>query len=107
MRTEPTEREVPRSNWIHCPSPFADQRVARLLSTVFWGRLPSWVLALTAAPVGGISCAWAAPAMKRATTADPTRLLETPLMVFLCLLRGQMPARRFEAVRTGTAGKLI
>src|SRR5437667_20915 len=38
---------VPRSYWIHWPSPDADQRVARLLSRVFWGTLSSFALALT------------------------------------------------------------
>jgi hypothetical protein len=40
-------RLVPRSYLIQCPSPFADQRVDRLLSTVLPGTLPSFVLAVT------------------------------------------------------------
>src|SRR5262245_18327470 len=46
---------VPRSKRSHCPSPLADQWVARLPSTVFPGRLPSWVLAVTAPPGGVMS----------------------------------------------------
>src|SRR5437879_4798709 len=38
---------APRSYWIHWPSPCADQRVARLLSSVFCGTLPSFALATT------------------------------------------------------------
>src|SRR6266705_4392565 len=38
---------APRSYRIHWPSPCADQRVARLLSSVFCGRLPSFALATT------------------------------------------------------------
>src|SRR2546421_397208 len=38
---------APRSNRIHWPSPGADQRVARFLSSVFCGRLPSFPLATT------------------------------------------------------------
>src|SRR2546425_6607546 len=40
---------APRSYWIHWPSPCADQRVARLLSSVFCGTLPSFALATTEA----------------------------------------------------------
>src|SRR5207249_7995724 len=36
---------APRSYRIHWPSPCADQRVARLLSSVFCGTLPSFALA--------------------------------------------------------------
>src|SRR5438128_5499234 len=39
---------APRSYRIHWPSPCADQRVARLLSRVFCGTLPSLALATTA-----------------------------------------------------------
>jgi hypothetical protein len=45
----------PRSYWIHAPSPFPDHRVVRFASTVFAGRLPSFVLAVTAEPPGVIS----------------------------------------------------
>src|SRR6267378_2083126 len=38
---------APRASRIHWPSPCADQRVARLLSSVFCGRLPSFALATT------------------------------------------------------------
>src|SRR5207244_11656755 len=38
---------APRSYRIHWPSPYADQRVARLLSSVFCGTLPSFPLAVT------------------------------------------------------------
>src|SRR5437879_1107825 len=48
---------APRSYWIHWPSPDADQRVARLLSSVFSGRLPSFPLATTEAPVSGVRSA--------------------------------------------------
>src|SRR5687767_6756824 len=47
MRTRVTVRLVPRSYLIQWPSPFADQRVDRLLSTVLPGTLPSFVLAVT------------------------------------------------------------
>jgi hypothetical protein len=50
--TDVTVRVEPRSYWIHCPSPLADQRVARLPSTVLAGRLPSLVLAETLPPPG-------------------------------------------------------
>jgi hypothetical protein len=52
-RTYDTLRGVPRSYWIHCPSPLADQRVARLPSTVLPGTLPSFVLAVTP-PADGV-----------------------------------------------------
>src|SRR5688572_21357827 len=55
MLARVTVRTEPRSYLIHWPSPLADQRVARLPSTVLRGRLPSWVLAETAAPAGVIS----------------------------------------------------
>src|SRR5439155_23054799 len=48
---------APRSYWIHWPSPDADQRVARLLSSVFCGRLPSFPLATTEAAVSGVRSA--------------------------------------------------
>src|SRR5436190_7330687 len=48
---------APRSYWIHWPSPDADQRVARLLSSVFSGRLPSFPLATTEAAVSGVRSA--------------------------------------------------
>src|SRR5438132_5182190 len=48
---------APRSYWIHWPSPDADQRVARLLSSVFCGRLPSFALATTEAAVSGVRSA--------------------------------------------------
>src|SRR5438309_332493 len=44
---------APRSYRIHWPSPCADQRVARLLSSVFCGRLPSFALATTDAGESG------------------------------------------------------
>src|SRR5262245_25734953 len=52
MPTRVTVRIDPRSSWIHCPSPLADQRVARLLSTTLPGRLPSFVLAVTPEALG-------------------------------------------------------
>src|SRR5438046_1018705 len=48
-------RVVPRSSFSQAPSPFPDQRVARLLSTALAGTLPSFVLAVTAEPAGVIS----------------------------------------------------
>src|SRR5690349_4376159 len=48
MRTRVTLRTLPRSSLIHSPSPTADQRVARLLSTTLPGTLASLVLAVTA-----------------------------------------------------------
>src|SRR6266576_2025527 len=48
---------APRSYRIHWPSPCADQRVARLLSSVFCGRLPSFPLATTEAGVSGVRSA--------------------------------------------------
>src|SRR5262245_23816769 len=48
MRTWLTVCVAPRSYWIQAPSPQPDQRVARLLSTVFAGKFPSFVLATTA-----------------------------------------------------------
>src|SRR5687767_589077 len=53
MRTKSTVRVVPRSSCSHWPSPLADQRVARLLSTVLPGRFPSLALAV-AAEAGGV-----------------------------------------------------
>src|SRR2546425_12350689 len=44
---------APRSYRIHWPSPCADQRVARLLSSVFCGTLPSFALATTDAAGSG------------------------------------------------------
>src|SRR6266550_6492364 len=44
---------APRSYRIHWPSPCADQRVARLLSSVFCGALPSFALATTEAAGSG------------------------------------------------------
>src|SRR5690349_5035625 len=58
-RTLVTRRTMPRSYCAHCPSPLADQRVPRLLSTVFAGVLPSFVLAVTAEP-GGVT-SWDVP----------------------------------------------
>jgi hypothetical protein len=52
--TWPTVRVVPRSSWIQAPSPQPDQRVARLLSIVLAGTLPSLVLAVTA-PAPGVT----------------------------------------------------
>jgi hypothetical protein len=40
----------PRSTFSQCPSPTADQRVARLPSIAFAGRLASLVLAVTVDP---------------------------------------------------------
>src|SRR5687767_5758127 len=54
MRTRVIVRLVPRSYLIQCPSPFADQRVDRLLSTVLPGTLPSFVLAVTE-PAPGVT----------------------------------------------------
>src|SRR5947199_6557356 len=48
---------APMSYRIHCPSPCADQRVARLLSSVFCGRLPSFALATTDATGSGVRSA--------------------------------------------------
>src|SRR6266513_3912460 len=45
---------APRSYRIHWPSPEADQRVARLLSSVFCGMLPSSPLARTEATGSGV-----------------------------------------------------
>src|SRR5688572_93927 len=46
---------APRSRRSHCPSPLADQRVDRLLSTALAGTLPSFVLAVTPEAPGVIS----------------------------------------------------
>src|SRR5881396_3102026 len=48
---------APRSYRIHWPSPCADQRVARLLSSVFCGRLPSFALATTDTTGNGVRAA--------------------------------------------------
>src|SRR5438093_694453 len=47
MLTPSIAATAPRSYLIHWPSPLADQRVARLLSSVFCGMLPSSPLAMT------------------------------------------------------------
>src|SRR5437867_13154202 len=52
---------APRSWRIHWPSPDADQRVARLLSSVFCGTLPSSPLATTGATGRGVIVAEALP----------------------------------------------
>src|ERR1041385_2874051 len=57
MSTRPTAVSAPRSYRIHCPSPYADQRVARLLSSVFWGMLPSFPLATTETTESGVRLA--------------------------------------------------
>src|SRR5439155_507049 len=48
---------APRSYRIHWPSPCADQRVARVLSSVFCGRLPSFALATTEVAGSGVRSA--------------------------------------------------
>src|SRR5688572_18522248 len=55
MRTRVTVWEAPRLNVIDWPSPLADQRVVRLLSTALAGTFPSFVLAEAPEPPGVIS----------------------------------------------------
>src|ERR1044072_6864991 len=52
MSTPVTLAELLRQNWIHWPSPLADQRVLRLLSSTLAGTLPSSELAVTGVQAG-------------------------------------------------------
>src|SRR5262249_51963154 len=85
--TKPTDFTEPRSNWSHCPSPLADQRVSRLLSTAFDGTLPSFALAVTPDAPGVISCACAPVASRRAAAAPhPIVVRDSKLIGLLCFL---------------------
>src|SRR5262245_17612576 len=85
--TKPTDFTEPRSNWSHCPSPMADQRVSRLLSTAFDGLWPSSELAVTPDAPGVISCAGAPTASRRAAAAPhPIVARDSKLMGLLCFL---------------------
>src|SRR5687768_7219692 len=55
MRAEHSVRTAPRSKRIQAPSPFPDQRVPRLLSTVAAATLLSLVLAETEEPESAAS----------------------------------------------------
>src|SRR3989449_9014959 len=96
MFTRLTAVSVPRSYRIHWPSPDADQRVARLLSSVFCGTLPSSPLATTDATGTALSGTAAVP--YTATSVLRLRWLG-------CVVPLQRPVRTERTERPGTSGE--
>jgi hypothetical protein len=76
-----TLRFTPKSYWIHCASPFADQRVKKSPSTVLAGTLPSSPLAVTSELpiVNFVSAALAVPGIN--ATSIQIKIMHVILLV--------------------------
>src|ERR1043166_7531534 len=70
MSTAPIFLLAPRSKRIHCPSPWADQRVTSEPSTALAATLPSSALAVTEATGNGAAFVSNTPSEKKAANAQ-------------------------------------